>query len=34
MNAAALWRLFQLTGEPGYYVWYCRVRAEELTGVE
>ena len=34
MDAAALWQLFQLTGEPGYYVWYCRVRAETSERAE
>lgn len=26
MDAAACWRLFQLTGAPGYYIWYRRLR--------
>ncbi len=26
MDAAACWRLFQCTGAPAYYLWYCRLQ--------
>lgn len=34
MDAAELWDLFASTGEPAYYLWYCRVRAAYGAGTE